>query len=267
MHILVCIKEIPDPDLAAALFRVDEDAKKVTPISGLRSVISPFDEQAIEAALRIREALGTAKITLLSMGPESARGIAKHGLSLGADEAVLLIDEAFEEADSYTTALTLATAIRKIGEVDLILTGRQAADWDAGVVGCGIAEFLGLPAITFAGALEVEEGMVRVERALSDGVETVEASLPAVVTVSHELGEPRSASLRETMRAARKPVTVWTADDLSLASSQVGGRGARRVLERLYIPANDMVCEFIEGDTPEAMATALARRLCEEQII
>ncbi len=267
MHILVCIKAIPDPDIAATLFRVDEDAKKVIPVPSLRFVMSPFDEQAIEGALRVREALGTAKVTLLCMGSELARGIVKDGLSLGADEAVLLADETFEEADSYTTALTLAAAIEKIGEVDLILTGRQAADWDAGVVGCGIAEILGLPAVTLAKALELGEGLVRVERVLDDGIETVEAPLPAVVTISHELGAPRHASLRETMRAARKPLTVWNASDLGLASTQVGGRGARRVLERLYIPVNDVVCEFIKGDTPEALASALAWRLREEQMI
>lgn len=267
MHILVCVKEIPDPDIAASLFRVDENAAKVVPVPGLRSVISPFDEQAIEAALRVREAIGTARITLLSMGHESTRGIAKHGLSLGADDAVLLIDPAFEDGDSYTTALTLATAIGKIGAVDLILTGRQAADWDAGVVGAGVAELLRLPAVTFARALEVEDGRVRVERVLADGVETVEAPLPALVTVSHELGAPRRASLRETMRAARKPVTVWSAADLGLAAADIGARGARRVLERLTIPVNDQVCEFIEGETPEALAAALAQRLHQERII
>lgn len=267
MHILVCIKEIPDPDVAAMLFRVDEAAKKVISVAGLRSVMSLFDAQAIEGALRIREALGAARITLLSMGRESARGIVKAGLPLGADDAVLLADQAFEEADSYTTALSLAAAIGKIGTVDLILTGRQAADWDAGVVGCGIAELLGVPAVTFARSLEARDGLVRVERLLGDGIETVEAPLPALVTISHELGAPRSASLRETMRAARKPVTLWTAGDLRLEPSQVGGRGARRVLERLTIPDRDVVCELIEGATPDAMAAALARRLREERII
>lgn len=267
MHIAVCIKEIPDPEIASTQFRVDEAAKKVVPLPGLASVMSPFDEQAIEAALRIRDALGEAKITLLSMGGEGTRRIIKNGLALGADEAVLLADEAFEGADSYTTALTLAEAVRKIGDIDLVLTGRQAADWDAGVVGCGMAELLGLPAVTFAKALEIRDGAVRVERVLDNGTETVEAPLPALVTVSHELGKPRPASLRETMRAARKPVTLWTASDLGLEPAQVGAAGARRVLESLYIPVNDVACELVAGDSPADMAANLVARLREEQLI
>ena len=267
MHIVVCIKEIPDPEVASTLFRVDEEAKQVVTVAGLPWVMSPFDEQAIEAALRVREALGEARITLVSMGAESARGIVKKGLALGADDAVLLCDGAFKGADSFVTAHTLAAAIRKIGDVDLVLTGRQAADWDAGVVGCGIAEILGLPAVTFAKALAVDDGIVRVERDLGDGFDTIEAPLPAVVTISHELGKPRPASLRETMRAANKPVEVWTPADLALAPEQVGGHGARRVLERLYVPTSDVECEFVTGDTPEAVAAGLVRRLRQENII
>lgn len=267
MHIVVCVKQIPNPEIAQSLFRVDETAKKVVPVSGLSMVISPFDEQAIEAALRIRDALGEARITVLSLGPESARAVIKGALSLGADEGMLLSDPAFEDSDSYATAFALAQAIRKIGSVDLILTGRQAADWDAGIVGCGLAELLDVPAVTFAKDVKVSGGTVRVERVLADGSETVEAPLPAVVTVAHELGKPRYASLRETMKAARKPVTVWTAKDLGLDAGQVGAAGARRTLERLYIPVNDVRCEFIKGGSTEETAATLARRLHEARLI
>ena len=191
----------------------------------------------------------------------------KHGLALGADEAVLLTDPAFEGGDSFTTARALAAAIEKLGDVDLVLTGRQAADGDSGVVGCGIAELLGFPAVTFAMDVTVADGMLLVERALGDGSETVATPMPAVVTVSHEVGKVRHASLRETMKAARKPVTTWTASDLGLKSSDVGALGARRVLERLYIPLTDIECEYIDGKTPKELAANLVDRLSAARLI
>jgi electron transfer flavoprotein beta subunit len=267
VKIVVCVKEILDPDIASSVFRVDEDARRVIPIAGSRTVMSPFDEQAIEAALRIREALGEASITLLSLGAESARTILKHGLALGADEAVLLSDPAFEGGDSFTTARALAAAVRKIGDVDLVVTGRQAADDDSGVVGCGIAELLGVPAVTFAMDVTVADGVLVVERSLGDGAETVATPMPAVVTVSHEVGKVRHASLRETMRAARKPMQVLSPEDLGLGPAEIGARGARRVLERLYIPVTDVECEYVDGTTPGELAANLVDRLAAARLI
>ena len=267
MHILVCIKGIIDPDVPIALFDVDEEAKAPAPLSGVRTLMSPFDKQAIEGALRIRDTLGEVKIALICMGPDSSRTIIKEGLALGADEAYLLTDPLFEIADSFTTARTLTAAITRIGDVDLVLTGRQAADWDSGVVGSGIAELLDVPAITLAASIEIDDQTVRVRRALVDGAETVEAPLPAVVTVAHEMGAPRKASLRETMRAARKPVTVWTASDIGLSADEIGDHGRRAVPERLYIPLSDVKCEYITGETPAVAASALIARLQEEKLL
>lgn len=266
MRIIVCVKQVPDPEAAFSMFKVDEQAKKVIPAPGLQWVMSPFDEQAVEAALRIRERHADARITVLSMGPETARNAIKHGLAMGADDGVLLSDAAFEDADSYATAYTLAGAIKKLGGCDLVLTGRQAADWDAGVVGAGIGELLGVPVISFAMDIQVEGGAVRVERVLDDGTEIVEAPLPALVTVSNELGAAHTPNLRETMRAARKPVTVWKAADLGLAASEVGAAGARRVLERLFLPVKNNRCEFIPGSA-QGQAAALAQRLREARLI
>jgi electron transfer flavoprotein alpha/beta subunit len=267
VKIVVCVKEIPDPEIAPGVFRIDEQARKVTPLPGTRLVMSPFDEQAVELALRIRDALGDVAIALLSLGAETSRAMIKNGLALGADEAFMLVDPAFADGDSYTTARALATAIEKIGDVDLVLAGRQAADGDAGVVGCGIAELLGYPAVTLAMDIAVADGVLVVDRALGDGSETVETPTPAVVTVSHEVGKVRYASLRETMKAARKPVTMWTAEDLGLDPSEVGARGARRVLRRLYVPANDVQCEYIVGETPEDLAGNLLERLSAARLI
>ena len=267
MRIVVCVKQVPNPEIAASQYRVDEQARTVAPMAGVPLVMSPFDEQAVEAALRVREAHPAAKVTVVSLGPERARNVIKHGLAMGADEGVLLADTAFAGSDGYTTALTLTAAIKKIGNVELVLTGRQAADWDSGVVGAGIGELLGVPVISFAQEVRVENGVVHVERVLDDGTEIVEVPLPAVVTVSNELGTPRTPSLRETMRAARKPVAVWSASDLGLAADTVGAAGARRVLERMFIPVKQNRCEFIAGKSPEEQAAGLAQRLRESKLI
>lgn len=270
MHIAVCIKQIPDPEIAPSLFRVDEDAKQVIAVPGMSPVISPFDEQAVEAALRVRDAMGEeaeVRVTALTIGDESARRILKHVLALGVDDAVMMSDPAFADSDGYATAYALSKAIAKLGAVDLVLAGRQAADFDAGMVGPGLAELLGVPAITFARKIDVVDGAVRVVRVLGDGSETVEAPLPALVTVSHEMGNVRNASLRETMRAAKKPVEAWAPADIGVDAGDVGAAAARRTLERLYVPVSDAQCEFIEGDGAQAVASALARRLVEEKIV
>lgn len=267
MRIVVCVKQVPNPEIAASQYHVDEPARTVAPVAGVQWVMSPFDEQAVEAALRIRDARPGTTITVISLGRESARNVLKHGLAMGADEGVLLADAVFADSDGYTTALTLAAAIKKIGAVDLVLTGRQAADWDGGVVGAGIGELLGVPVIAFAKEVRIEDGVVHVERVLDDGTEIVEAPLPAVVTVSNELGTPRTPSLRETMRAARKPVAAWSASDLGLAADNVGAAGARVVRERMFVPVKQNRCEFIAGSSPEEQAAGLALRLCEAKLL
>src|SRR4030042_451630 len=181
MHIIACVKQVPDPEAPASAFKVDEAAKKVIPAAGVASVVSQFDALAVEAALRVRDVLGECKITIVSMGPAAARDAIKQSLAMGADEGVLLTDDAFENGDSYTTALVLSKAIQKIGEFDLLLFGRQATDWDAGVVGAGVAEMLGLPSVSLAKAVTVQDGKVVVERVLMEGYDTVEASLPCLV--------------------------------------------------------------------------------------
>lgn len=264
MNIIVCVKQVPDPETPASAFRVDEAAKKVIPAPGIAPVISQFDAIAVEAALRIKDALGTGKITVISMGPQSARDVIKQGLAMGADEGVLLMDPLFENLDHYGIALVLSEAIKKVGEYDLILTGRQATDWDMGVTGPAIAELLDIPSVTIAKEVRPANGKVQVVRVLGDAFETVEAELPAVVTVSNELGEPRYPKLQQIMQAARKQVQVWSAADLGL---DAGKLQPRLNLERLYIPVVESQVEWIAGDTPQEIAENLARKLREARIL
>ena len=270
MKIVVCIKPIQNPEIPAAQFRIDEEAKVLIPVSGLSPVLSPFDEQAVEAALRIRDKDGensSIEITVVTIASKGARAAIKGALALGADNAVLLSETTFDGSGGYVTARTLAETIRAIGDVDLILTGRQAADRDAGVVGLGIAEILDIPAITFACDVQTNDGVITVKRVLQDGIETVEADLPALVTISNELGKVRHASMRETMRAAKKPVKEWMPEDIGLDENQVGANAMRYQLERLYIPINDIECEFIDGDTPAEIAATLAQHMRQADLI
>ena len=265
MRIAVCIKQIPNPDALAAVLRIDEEARVALLPPGHPQVVSPFDEQALEAALRVRDRQGSdVRITAITLGPESARAALKQALALGADDAVHLLDAAFDGADGYVVAHALARAIAKLGDVDLILAGRQAADWDAGIVGLGIAEILDLPSVSFARDVQCKDGALVVERVLQDGLETVTAPLPAVVTVSNELGEVRKPNLRETMRAARKPVAVWSAADLAL---QAQALRPRRTLERLFIPVKSAHCEMIDAASDAERGAQLARRLVEARVV
>ena len=266
MKMIVCAKQVMDPEAPPASFKVDPNANVVIPPQGVAPVISPFDENAVEAALRIKDKLG-GHITVITLGLNLLRDVVKKPLSMGADELILLEDEAFEGGDSWSTANALAAAIRKIGEYDLIFCGRQAADWDAGQVGSGIAELLGIPQVTLAQKVEVVDGRVRVERVVPDGYEVVEAGLPALITVSNELGEPRYATLRGIMAAAKKQPVIWKPQDIGLDPSAVGASGRRTKLLKLFQPVKEAKCEIVEGETAAEAAEKLAFRLREAKVI
>ncbi len=264
MDMIVCIKQIPDPETPASAFKVDEAAKKVIPAQGTQPVVSPFDLQAAEAALRVKEQLGSGTIHVLSVGPAGAAQAIKQVLAMGADDGFLISGPGLDDPDAYATAQVIAAAAKKIGNVDAIFMGRQAADWDEGVVPMGVAELLGWPQVTVAKAVTAADGRLRVERVLQDGFETVEVITPAVVTISNELGDPRYPKLQQIMMAGRKPLAQWTAADLGLDAGQLQ---SRMELERLYVPVVESQVEVIEGESPAEMAANLARRLREARII
>ena len=268
MDVIVCVKQIPDPEAPAAAFTVDEAALQVRTAPGVQPVTSPFDAQAVEAALQLRAAAGgEGTISALTLGPDSARDVVKHALAMGADEAYQLNDPAFEGGDAWTTALALSKAIAKIGLPDLLLCGRQAADWDQGTVGSIVAELLGLPSVTVLRSLAWQGERLEVSRVVTDGFETISVGLPCLLTISNEFDDPRYPQLRQIMQAAKKQVTVWTPADLGLEPAQVGAAGARTKMEALSQPRSEAECEFIEADTPEEKGALLARRLREAKIL
>ena len=263
VNIIVCAKQVMDPETPASAFRVDPETNRVVPAPGIPPVVNGFDENAVEAALRIKES-GDANISVLSLGNNFVMDVMKKPLSMGADQLYLLQDDAMDGLDAFGTAYALSEAIKKIGEYDLILCGRQASDWDNAHVPMGIAEMLGIPCITLAQKVEVKDGSLVVERSLSDGYQVIEAQLPAVVTVSNELGEPRYPTLRGIMQASRKTPTVWSADEVGLDESSLA---PKLKITELFIPVSDKQCEFIEGEDDADAGRNLALRLREEKLI
>ena len=259
MNMIVCVKEILDPEIPAKLFKVDAESQRAIKPSEIKLVISDYDESAMEAALKIKDAVAS-KITVISLGSESAKIVIRHCIAMGGDEGILLSDPLFIDNDSYGTAFVLAEAIKKIGDYDLILCGRQEGDWDAGQVGSGIAELLGIPSITIISGIEVRDGKIVVERVLTDGRETVEVTTPALVTVSSEVGEPRYPNLRRIRESYKKEVVVWTAQHVAPAKAK------NRMLS-LTVPTREAKCEFITGATPEEAGTNLALKLKEAKLI
>lgn len=266
MNIIVCVKQVPDPEAPPTSFKVDTTANKMIVPPNIPPVISPFDLQAVEGALRVKDAKG-GKVSVISMGNNLQRDVVKKPLSMGADELFLLEDAAFEGGDSWSTAYALSLAIKKIGQFDIIFCGRQAADWDAGQVGSGLAELLGLPCITVAKKVDAADGKATVERVVADGFEVLEVSLPAVITVSNELGEPRYATLKGIMAAAKKQPTVWKPQDIGADASRIGVAGRRTQLLKLFQPVKVAKCEIVAGETPAEAAEKLALRLRQVKVI
>ena len=264
INIIVCAKQVIDPETPASAFKIDAEARRVIPAPGIPPVVNGFDENAVEAALRIKDDQADVKITVLSLGVDFVMDVMKKPLSMGGDELVLVQDEALTDLDAFATAYALAEAIKKVGEFDLILCGRQASDWDNAQVPLGVAELLGLPCVTVAQKIEVVDDGLIVHRALTDGYEVVEASMPALVTVSNELGEPRYPTLRGIMAATRKTPTVWSVSDLGLDSSRLAPKLA---LVDLFLPVVNRQCEFIEGEDEADAGRQLALRLREEKLI
>lgn len=261
LRIIVCLKQVPDPEAPVSGYRIDSEAKRVVPI-GIPPVISPFDENALEAALRLKETHG-GKLTALSAGHNLSKSALRKALSVGADELILIDDPAYapDKLDGRATALLLAEAIKKVGKYDLILTGRQAADTNAGVVGLYLAEILGIAAVSLVRKIVLEGGKLKAERVTPDGYELVEAEMPALVTVSAEIGELRSPRLKDMRDAKNKPLTVWTAKDI--------GSSAQRelILRELTAPKRERTCLFIEGETPQETGVNLALKLKEDKVI
>ena len=260
MNIIVCVKQVLDPEIPPAKFKIDPETKKVIPPPGVPPVISVFDERAVEAACRLKDK-NKGKITVISMGTAKASDVVRHALSMGADDGFVLEDASFENLDSFGTAYVLGKAIKKIGAYDLVLCGRQAADWGAGEVGSILAEILGIPVVTLACNIEVVDNKLRVKRIVKDGYEVLEAPMPSLVTVSSEIGLPRLPGGLGLMMARRKVIPVWKAQDIGAESALLDKANAHSEVTSLSIPSRKSQCEMITGATLGEAAVNLASKI------
>jgi len=225
MNIVVCIKHVPD----AQSDRTFNESDSTTDRLGVDGLLSELDEYAIEAGLKLVEAAdgGVAEntVTVLTVGPDRAADAIKKALQMGAHAGVHVNDEAIHGSDAAATSLILAEAVKKIGSVqsaDLILTGMTSTDGTMGVVPAMLAERLGLPQVTLASELSVEGGTATIRRDGDVASETITASLPAVVSVTDQINEPRYPSFKGIMAAKKKPVETWSLADLGLDAGSVG---------------------------------------------
>ena len=258
MNSIVCLKEVPDTETRIEV----RDGKVVE--AGIQYVVNPYDEFALEEALKWQEAYG-GKVTLLSLGPERARESILKGLAMGADEVYHLSDDAFLGGDAYATAKALAAAITKLDGYDAIFCGRQAVDDDSAAVGVMLAELLDLPHVSVVSKLEIdaEAKAARAERDIEGGKEVVELPLPAVITAQKGLNEPRYPSFRGIRQARQKPFTTWTPADVGLDANEVGSAGAKAETLAVLPPPDRPPGRIVPGE-PAMAAKELVRLLREE---
>jgi electron transfer flavoprotein beta subunit len=261
ISIIVCMKVVIDPEMPLSEFEVDRVQLRPIPPKGTPPLMNPFDENALEAALKIKDGR-ECKVTILSMGSSLPKAVLQVPLATGADEIITVEDPQFEHLDAINTAHALAAAIKKIGNYDIVFTGRQASDWDSGMVWAGIAELLDIPSVTIARKAEVSDGKIVVERNGTDGIEIVECSLPALVTFSSEVGELRYPTIPALQKAKKKEIQRWSASHIEFNKAHI------MEVRDLYIPdfgtAN---CHFVLGADPEQKGRDLARRLMDDGII
>jgi electron transfer flavoprotein alpha/beta subunit len=261
MHIIVCIKQVPDTK------QVKLDEKTHTLIrEGVDSIINPYDMYALEEGLRLKDQFG-GKVTVCSMGPPQAEASLREAISYGADEAILLSDRAFAGADTWATSYTLSKGIEKAGPFDLILCGKQAVDGDTAQVGPGIAERLSLPYVAWVRKIEeIQEGRIRVQRLMDDGYDRLEMSLPALLTVVKEINEPRVPSLKGKMRAKTQKIRILGAEDLEADLERFGLQGSATQVIRVFPPPRLKEREWIQG-TSEEQVTLLLDKLHKLKLI
>jgi electron transfer flavoprotein beta subunit len=261
VRILVCVKQAID----VSQLKVDEATRRPITVDAPRK-ISDFDKNALEEAIRIKEKHG-GEVFTVTVGPEDAKTTLREALAMGADKAYLISDKLFENSDTLATSYILAEAIKKIGDFDLILCGEASIDSFSAQVGPRLAERLGIPLITYARKLDLEGDVVRAERGLEDCSETLKARLPALVTVTREINEPRIPSLMAIMKASKKEIVMWKAADLNIPAEKVGEAGSAVQVLDVLAPKMERKKIIIKGETATEIAEKLAKELIQEGVI
>ncbi len=259
MKIIVCVKQVPD---TAATMSVDNG---VISWGDAPLIINPWDEYAVEAALNLVADQG-GDVTALCLGKEGETEAIKHALAMGADSAVMVSDPALKGADNLAVSKVLAAAIDKIGDADLVLFGQQSVDTDTGLLPIQVARNLGWPSLTLVSkfeSLDPAGNKIQVLRTMEEGGQVVDSSLPAVVSITKDYGEPRYPSFMGIRKASRAEYPVWSLADLGIEppSAAVSWPEVREP------ESKEIVTEIIEGDTPEEKAKNLVQKLIAEKVL
>jgi electron transfer flavoprotein beta subunit len=256
LKIIACIKQVADSE-AKVRAENGQISWGEAPL-----VINPFDEYAVEGALQQKEAQG-GTVTAVCIGPESAKEALKHALAMGADNAILISDPALASLDTQGAARVLAAAIKKSGDVDLVVFGRQTLDDGSGLTAAQTARILGWPMLGMVGHIKLDAQSLQVERVIEEGRQIVNTKLPAVMSVVQSIGEPRYPSFMGIRKASKAEIPVWTLNDLG---SSAPAPLVRRI-ELITPPSRDITCEIIAGDSPAAIAESLTNKILAEKIL
>jgi electron transfer flavoprotein beta subunit len=258
MNIIVFMKQVPD---TATRIKIAADGKNIDE-GEVTWIISPYDEFAIEEALKIKESKGAGKVTIISAGPQRTATSLRNALAMGADEAVHLLDQAFDGGDAFATARILAAAV-KSRPYDLLLFGKTGAGMDQSQVPAMVAELLGLPLVTQIAKLEMGDGKLTAHREIEGATEVVECSLPAVLAAEKGLNEPRYPSLKGIMAAKKKPLETVNAASLGINPAEAGAEGSTSVVEKLSVPPARQAGKILQGE-PQDVVKQLVHLLHDE---
>ena len=267
MEILVCVKQVPD----TAEVKIDPEKHTVIR-AGVPNIFNPFDQNALEAALQLKDSQG-ARVTLLSMGPPQAEDVLREGLAMGADDAYLLTDRKVGGSDTLATGYCLAQAVRKVAELqgieqfDIVLCGKQAIDGDTAQVGPQIATELGTPQITHAAEINVDGTTVRVKQQNEEGYIVTEAQFPVLITAVKELNEPRFPTIRGTMKAKKREIPHLSADDIKVDETKIGLKGSPTMVRKIFTPPQRTQGLVIKEEDPNAAVSVLMEKLTAQKII
>lgn len=262
MNIFVCIKQVPD----TSEIKIDPVTNTLIR-AGVPSIVNPFDCNALEAALQLKETHG-GTVTVLTMGPPAAKEALKSCLESGADRAVLLTDRIFGGSDTYATSYILSQGIQFLGDYDLIICGKQAIDGDTGQTGTSLSEHLNIPNLTYAVKIEAQDGYVKVHREVDEGIMVLEARMPALCTVGKDINIPRTATMKGKLKANKIPIEEINASQLpNMDPGKMGLHGSPTRVKKTFTPSIKKAGRKFEGQSTAYVIEELTQCLLERLLL